>query len=188
MPRGLRRRRQKTPVLVFCEGASEKGYVKFLNIMASSAGVLVNIIGQDLRGGSAEHLVARASQILEQNSRLRDIQHRYLLIDSDRLSDRQANFQQLQATARRNRIRIIFQVPCHEGFLLRHFDDFCTHDPPSSEIATRYLFAVWPNYRKGTSGELYAETLSSDHLATARRSFAELDEFLTAIGWANDLR
>jgi hypothetical protein len=79
--------------------------------------------------------------------------------------------------------RLVWQHPCHEAFLLRHFRQTVKLRPPSTAEAIKQLEKIWPNYRKGMDAFGYESVLTIDHVATARRELPEFNKLLAAIGW-----
>lgn len=176
-------RRQKLPVLLFCEGESELGYGKFLNIVAARSDRPLHFISENLRGGNSETLVLRALKKIENTPRYRNISHRALILDSDRPSENSGSHQSAITIANNNRIILLWQRPCHEAFLVRHFARYQSHEPPTAEIAFQLLKSEWPNYRKGLQGSEYAACLSEKNIQISRETFTEYDEFLKSIRW-----
>ena len=85
--------------------------------------------------------------------------------------------------ADKKNIRLIWQEPSHEAFLLRHFADYKDHRPPDQTSAERLLQRMWPDFRKGLDGGAYGSMLTVENLAVARAVERELDAFLSDAGW-----
>ena len=102
-------------------------------------------------------------------------------MDSDQVdgdASRRSNAEQL---ARELGIRIIWQQPCHEAFLLRHLDGQDRNRPPTTQIASAALQAIWPQYSKPMTKILLARRIGLAEIkrvAAVEESFAA---FLTTI-------
>ena len=74
-------------------------------------------------------------------------------------------------------IRIIWQSPCHEAFLLRHFQGHERDAPITSSLALLALLRVWPGYKKAMSSLHLAKQIKVDNLrlsASVQPDFLEL--------------
>ena len=74
--------------------------------------------------------------------------HRAIILDIDQVQDNKARFDEVLELARSSDVHIIWQQPCHEAFLLRHFAGYERDDPANSAISEQRLVRVWPEYRK----------------------------------------
>ena len=108
---------------------------------------------------------------------------RGLLLDSDLRGDNHNRDERAVRLAEKNRIELIWQVPVHEAFILRHFKGFETHRPPDKRLAERQLRRVWPEYERGMDATGYERMLELGHLQRVRIVEAEFDAFLTSMGW-----
>lgn len=181
MSNGRRPRLQRTTVFLGCEGGSELGYGRWLNRQARKENVLLHIGCHDLHGGPPLTLVRKAKRKLDQPSA--DFTHRAILLDQDRFSENPENDAEAIGLADELGIVLIRQHPCHEGFVLRHFDGCERIQIRTSNDAERRLRRVWPDYRKGLFADEYEEILGEEHLRRIRSVHREFDRFLTTIGW-----
>ena len=78
---------------------------------------------------------------------------------------------------------LLWQDPCHEGFLLQHFVTAAGQRPATARQAMQTLNKSWPTYRKGLSAVGYEQVLTIEHLARARDVDSAFDNFLNRIGW-----
>ncbi|MEE8394135.1 MAG: RloB domain-containing protein [Rhodospirillales bacterium] len=174
----------RTPIFLAGEGKSEKGYGTWLARLAKDQGVAVAIKAEKLHGGDPLSLVEQAINKLNAIKKYRGrYSIRGLLLDEDRKgqdNERDAKAEQL---ARSKRIHLIWQVPTHEAFLLRHFPRCQELRPTENHLAERELKRVWPRYNKPMCADEYGDELSLDHLARARGVEPDLDAFLVAMGW-----
>jgi hypothetical protein len=175
---------QRTPVLLCGEGKSEQGYGRWLDRLAGRHEVPVKIHAEALNGSDPLELVKAAVARLKTCERDgAPFLRRALLLDTDlrgRNADRDSEATNLAA---RHRFQLIWQEPCHEAFLLRHFPGLGNHRPPTVGEAEVRLLKVWPDYRKGQDATFYERVLGLDHLARARGVESALNAFLVDIGW-----
>ncbi len=186
MPLAPRRRRipPHTQVFVAGEGNSEFGYLRWLNRLAAKTGVRIAFTAKCLQGGDPLELVESAlNQLTVVERRGTQFRHRALLLDRDGLGDNNTRDQRAQALAKRHRVTLLWQVPCHEGFLLRHFVTGAGQRPTTARQAMQTLNTLWPGYRKGIDAIGYERILTVEHLATARAVDVAFDGFLANIGW-----
>jgi hypothetical protein len=105
-----------------------------------------------------------------------------ILLDSDKVgadTDRDRSMRNLAAD---HQIRLIFQEPAHEGFLLRHLTGCQQHRPPTATIALEALRREWPNYRKPMSSREIAERVGDAGVRQACEVETDLREFLMELG------
>ena len=175
---------QRTPVFLACEGGSEYGYVRWLNRLARNCGALVAIKAERLQGGDPLELVESAMSKLRHRDRPgARFEVRGLLLDADLRGVNPGRDSEAARLAERRKIRLIWQEPIHEAFLLRHFDGFETHRPPDKRSAQRQLKNVWPDYEKGMDATGYERRLGLDHLRRVRTVEPVFDAFLALAGW-----
>ena len=175
---------QRTTVYLAGEGASEQGYGRWLNRLAHHQGVPVAFTVEKLQGGDPLDLVEQAVEKLDRLERQRGrFAVRGLLLDRDLYGDTPNRDQQAHSIAKKKRIHLIWQHPTHEGLLLRHFDQYRTHAPPTAAEALKRLIKVWPNYIKGLDATGYEQVLSNEHLTCGRSVCDELEQFLVRCGW-----
>ena len=100
------------------------------------------------------------------------------LLDSDQVDGDDRRRQQAERRAQELNIRIIWQKPCHEAFLLRHLDGFAQHRPPTCEAAKAILRAAWPDYRKPMTKMQLARRIDLDAVQRAAAVEPALCAFL----------
>lgn len=183
----MRRRRtirQRIPIFLGCEGESEMGYGALLNRLATELpDIHIHIHVEALQPGAGDPhaLVQRAVQRIANLERRRDtFAHKAILLD--RGSQRKS--QDAQTLAVRNAIRLIWQEPDHEAFLLRHLQGFQQSRPPAG-ASLAALRKPWPDYQKGRTQIQLAERIDMVNIRQAREVEPDLDAFLAAIGIAN---
>ena len=173
-------------VFVGCEGESERSYVALLRLLPSIKRLHVHLDPVVLNPGSGDpaKLIERAAQRLQECTR----QHgkyiaRAVLLDSDtrgRAPDRE---ERAFAIAKKLRMTLIWQEPCHEALLLRHLDGCDRSLPATSEQAMRELQSHWPEYRKGLPASDLARRLGDIELSRAVLVETSLHAFLKQIGF-----
>ncbi len=183
MPSRRVSRPRKKPVFLAGEGLSERGYGRWLNRLAADTGVPVAIRAEALRGGDPLDLVEQAIDRLRTVERQRgSYRARGLILDGDLRGQSIERDAQAIQLAQNKRIRLIWQEPLHEAFLLRHFVGYENHRPPDQASAERLLRRVWPDFTKGLDGGDYGRVLTAEHLAVARTVEPDLDAFLRDAG------
>ena len=179
------RNKPRTAVFLGCEGESEQSYGQFLNDALNKKGVPFHIEVVNLNPGAGDprSRLLRAKKEIDKRARNRTkFRHMAILIDSDEIDGFPNQLRELEALAETLRITIIWQTPCHEAFLLNHFEGHINNSPPTAMLAEQHLRRVWPNYQKPMSRQkLHQNIVVGDaiRLAAKHPSFAE---FLKNIG------
>ena len=177
----MRRRRAIIPlrrvIFIGCEGASEVSYAQFLQDLADEAGLHIHLDIRELGPGAGDplHRIELAVTRLRFLRRARtDPAARFVFVDHDQAERDPERAERAIRLAHDNGIAIIWQRPCFEAFLLRHFAGRETHRPPTSPVALSALRQVWAVYRKPMSR---LELSSQIDLAAVRRAAAVEPEF-----------
>ena len=180
----MRPRRIKRPVFVACEGKSETGYIRWLNRLADTQGVPVAFNARNMKGGDPVDIVNRTIRFLRGSiGGPRTYRGKYLFLDRDLSVNSKQILDRAAQIAKRHSFRIVWQHICHEGFLLKHFSETESLNPPSVKACVAALLGVWPDYRKGLDAIGYESRMTKEHLARARGNLPDLDAFLNEIGW-----
>lgn len=183
MKRASQRRPQKSRIFVGCEGASERSYAAWLQILCNERNVSVHLDIHDLgQAGSPIAAFERAGKIISREQKNKDkYSHKIILIDTDWLAETQQKTQ-CEEQARRLGLIIIWQHPCHEAFLLRHFLG-CEHDQPATtaESISR-LKQLWPDYKKNTSAHKIQQRLTIEGALSVAQNLPQFRDFLNIIG------
>ena len=173
-------------VFLGCEGESERGYGMFLQSLAKARGLALFIDAVVLQPGGGNPLEIVRKAIAQHKARASQngaYDGRAILLDTDKLGEVIGGKATVDAKAATAGITLIWQRPCHEAFLLRHFEGLQTHEPATSQEAQTRLGGVWPDYEKGLSGQAISKRLDE---AAVRRVMAvelELAGFLRRIGF-----
>lgn len=142
---------QRTPIFFGCEGESEQGYGQLLNDLLRAADIPVHLEVVNLNPGAGDPIarLRRAQQEIARRRRRRsEFEGKLVLMDSDQVDGNAHRRQQAQQLANDLGLRIIWQEPCHEAFLLRHLDGYEQNRPPTAQAAINALRAAWPEYEK----------------------------------------
>jgi hypothetical protein len=176
----------RRPVFLGCEGESEQAYCIVLGDIIKQTVNNVHLEAMLLGEGAGNPLakMKKAIKKIEQYERTRSkFWKKAVLIDSD-LIDHDLELKILTENLASSRgIRIIWQQPCHEAFLLRHLPNCSQLRPPTSVLATRELMVKWQNYKKPMSGIQIAKSINRVGLEQASSVEAEFRGFLNDLGW-----
>jgi len=174
---------QRKPIFIGCEGESEQGYAGFLQDLIHEADLHVHLNIEVLRAGDPLARLELAVRKLTQLSKTRvNFIDRFVFLDTDVLAlsaDRANCARQLAAD---NDIRVIWQEPCFEAVLLRHFVERSTHRPPTNHLAENALLQVWPQYQKPMSRAELARKIDREAVTRAAAVEENLMALLRCIG------
>ena len=175
-----RRRR----IFLGCEGESEQAYGSLLQTFAKENGCHIHLVITNLRpAGDALKLADRAVRLAQEERKNGRLTTKVIMIDDDWPSDQVERTRQVQVLLRKNGFIIILQKPNHEAFLLRHFPRYKYKKPPSN-LSERTLKRLWPEYRKGLTGNELAKQLTLEHIFRASKTQPGLKSLLNSIGLA----
>jgi hypothetical protein len=179
---------QRVRIYLGCEGQSEQSYGKCLNAIADTLGLPLSLDCDVLGGGDPLFLVELAvRRIHERVAKRGAFLHRAIILDADKLGNAPERDARIASLAQKHRIHLIWQHPCHEGFLLRHLPNQETMRPQTSELALESLMRIRPEYRKGMPA---MELASWIHVQALRRVAAvevDMRDFLAQIGLMDKL-
>jgi hypothetical protein len=174
---------QRRRIFLGCEGESERGYATFLSqLLRERYDLHIALNTEVLRpgGGDPMALIQLAVQKIARNERNHgSYQLKAVLLDSDRLGADVARDNQMRELSTSENIRLIFQEPCHEAFLLRHLNGCAQHRPPTAVVALESLRREWPAYEKPMPARAIAERIGDTGVRQAYEVERELREFLT---------
>jgi hypothetical protein len=179
-------RPQRRRVFLGCEGASERGYGELLRQLrdAQKQDVHLDIVLLEPGGGDPLTLVQRAERrIADREAKRERYAVRAVLLDTDQLDKDPKRDERADVLARKAKIMLIWQDPCHEGLLLRHLDGCRDRRPATCDQAERELKQRWPDYQKGMAARQLALRIGAAQLCQAYEVEPTLAEFLLAIGW-----
>lgn len=142
--------RQRAPVFFGCEGLSEVGYGRFLQILADEADLHLHIDAVDVQNGDPLAIVEGAVALARRREAARaPYRHRVLALDADQLGTSPERDARAISVADRAKFRLLWQRPCFEALLLRHLEGCETLRPALTRDAEREIAVRWPDYRKG---------------------------------------
>lgn len=174
----------RKPVFVGCEGDSEQAYGQVLNDMLRERSLPFHLEVVNLGSGAGDPVTRlhKSAQELERRKQRRSrFKLRVAFLDSDQVDGDRQRRQQAEKLAQENGIRIIWQEPCHEAFLLRHVDGFSNHRPPTSARAVAMLKSNWPDYHKPMTRIQLARRITFDALLRVAAVEPALFDFLRDI-------
>jgi len=164
-------------VFIGCEGASEVGYINFLNNFVPHCYFDPFDLGE---AGDEIECIKKSIKYINNNRRKREpYDRRFLFLDMDTISSNE-ELQRAENLAKNEDIDIIWQDPCHEALLLRHFVGEQQSKPPNCAIAERNLKPHWPDYKKGQPSKKIRNILTKDHVLRAAIAEPHLNRFLIA--------
>lgn len=176
---------QRMRIYLGCEGPSEQSYGKRLGEIADGAGLHLFLDCDVLRPGGGDPLALvqlAVCRIRRIEAKRTTFAFRAILLDRDKLGIKPERDAQIEPLATRNRLHLIWQEPCHEGFLLRHLEGHETARPLTSELASQALKRIWAEYQKPMAAMHLAGRIDIDALRRACSVEAALAAFLDQIG------
>ena len=183
MRRRAHHRPERRPIFVGCEGDSEVSYIAFIFDLAEAARLPVFIKSIALNEGDPLARVEKAIRLINDNRKKRvDYAARFILMDSDQIALVPGRADEAKALAIENGISIIWQDPCHEALLLRHFAGHETKKPKTAVQSERQLIKRWPGYKKPMPRQDVAKMLSLEAVRRAANVEKELEKFLRNLG------
>lgn len=180
--RAIRPLRQR--VFLGCQGDSEQSYGTFLHQLVAERGDLhIDAVLLQPKAGDPLATVERAFHVAAKRERDYGTAYVYraVLLDRDQYGLSPQRDQGIQALVVAGRLNLIWQRPCHEGFLLRHVPACSTHQPATAAEAMARLKARWSDYEKAMPARYLATKITLDALRSLCLVETELDAFLKAI-------
>lgn len=151
MQNNLHFKRQKKKVIFWgCEGSSECHYAKLLNKIFNRAYIPVALKVFDLgKAGSIPRKIDFAITILD-NEKRKGTKYfqQFVVLDVDRAQNDPNEKSEAERKSRQFKIVILWQHPCFEGFLIKHFDKTKSRAPSTCQDAEKMLKKVWTDYKK----------------------------------------
>lgn len=185
-----RLRPQRRRIFLGCEGDNERAYGALLGDLLEERrqDIHLDVVLMRPGGGDPLTLVKRCKEHFIRNTRRGSpvYIHRALLLDSDLLGHDNTRDQEAVQLALKLEMRLIWQEPCHEAFLLRHLDGFRDNRPSLPRDAISLLQKAWPQYRKGMAAVRLNERVGYEEVLRAAEVEKELTKFLRDIGFLDD--
>ena len=176
---------QRTRIYLGCEGQSERSYGARLGQIADEAGLRLSFDNDVLRpgGGDPLDLVQLAVKRIKQiESKRPAFVFRAILLDRDKWGIAPERDAQIDWLAKQYSLHLIWQKPCHEGFLLRHLEgQKCAH-PQSTDLASQALKRVWSEYHKPMAAMHLACKIDLQAVLRAASVESRFKDFIEQIG------
>lgn len=176
-------RPQRIRIFVGCEGESELGYTIFLHNLLNEHRQDRHLDGVVLKGGDP---LSRAQRALEEVQRREAARDRYslkfLLLDSDRRGHDVERDQEFDHLIQEGDMRVVWQRPCFEAVLLRHFPGCQDRQPRTQRDALAALVAEWAGYDKPMTALQLRAKLQMEDVRNAAAVEPDLASFLREIG------
>lgn len=172
---------QRKPVFVGCEGESEQAYGQLLNDILQEQKLSFHLEVVNLSPGAGDpvsRLHKAQKEIIRRKQRRSEFVFRVVFLDSDTVEKDPERRQQAEQLARKLGIHVIWQEPCHEGFLLRHIEGLENRRPPTSMSANKTLGSQWPDYRKPMTKMKLARRINLEAIRRAAAVERSLSFFL----------
>lgn len=175
----------RTRVFVGCEGLSEESYGRLIELEFEVHLATYHLDKYRLNPGAGDPLAMalRARQLWLHQQKIRGAYAKKLLvIDRDKYGATPARDREFDRIIAQEGVILIWQGPCHEGFLLRHLQGCEQLRPPTTPDAMRELTRRWPEYEKGMAALRLRERVKAADIIRAARSMPELARLLVEIG------
>ncbi len=147
---------QKRLVLVGCEGSSEVSYAALLQEIVKDSDLPVALKIEELSPGAGDAfsrvqlLVKKIDHHNKRGSRFSG-DDRFAFLDFSQPANGQDRVQAAEGLANQHSVSIVWQRPCFEANLLRHFDGQINREIAGTEAAMTELRRHWPSYSKPMS-------------------------------------
>jgi hypothetical protein len=177
---------QRRLIFFGCEGESERSYGALLDQLLKLSGYTVHLDIALLKpgGGDPLQLVERACKLIDQREKKYQTRYavRAVLLDSDRVNQTRRRDNKFREIVKTANLKLIWQHPCHEAFLLRHLDGCTNLQPKTSAEAKRKLLKHWPAYRKGLPAIRLRDRIGLQEILQVMKIEPDLADFLISIG------
>jgi hypothetical protein len=173
---------QRQRIYLGCEGESEQSYGRLLNRITDDAGLHLHIDCDVLQPGGGDPLALLETAIRKIRQKVLNrgpFVNCAVILDADKLRVSPDRDAQIRRLVQAHGIHLIWQRPCHEGFLLKHL---VQQDPPSTGLAVAALARLWPEFRKGMSATELAMRIDQESVRRAANAEPDFRAFLALIG------
>lgn len=177
-------RPQRRRIFIGCEGLSEVGYMSLIRHFADvrQLPIHVGIVNLAPAGDPLSRVEQAVIRIAKLERNREKFFSRYLILDDDQTAQQPARAKAAIGLAHQHSLLLIWQTPCHEALLLRHFDGHTNDRPPTTALAGQQLRALWPDYGKGMERQGLSKKLDMPSVIRAAGAEAGLLQFLNDIG------
>jgi len=161
---------QRKRVFLGCEGESEQSYGALLSriVGVQRQDFFLDTVLLRPGGGDPLALVELAAKKKKLGEKKGDYAAAFALIDSDKRGIVPHRDQQALVLADTAGLTIIWQEPCHEALLLRHYPNAQQLKPQSTALAIAALKGKWADYTKGMPAAKLATVIDAAGLRRAR--------------------
>lgn len=173
---------QRRSVFVGCEGESEQSYAGLIQDLLNELDIRVQLNVEVLRAGDPLARVEFAVTRLARLRKSRTFSDKFVFLDTDQLILAPQRGVAARQLALQNGISIVWQEPCFEAVLVRHFEGQTALRPPTGKLSETALKRVWPNYKKPMSRAELAKILDLDAVRRAAAVEPDLSVFLQLVG------
>jgi len=176
---------QRKRIFLGCEGESEQSYGALLSriVGAQRQDFFLDTVLLRPGGGDPLALVELAAKKKKLGEKKGDYAAAFALIDSDKRGVAAQRDQQALALAVTAGLTMIWQEPCHEALLLRHFPNAQQLKPQSTALAISALRDKWAGYTKGMPAAKVAAEIDATALRRARRVEPGLNDLLVELSF-----
>ena len=164
-----------------CEGESEQSYVHVVQQLCNDAGLHVHLLGELLGAGDALKRLETAERRLPHLVRRGPFEAKFALLDTDQRRLKPENATKADALAQKLGITVIWQRPCHEGLLVKHFVG-AIKQPQTADNAMEYLQEYWPEYDKAQTAIKLRTRIDLAAVKQGGAHIPQLQSLLAAIG------
>ena len=185
-------RKPRKRIFLGSEGISERNYGQFLKLITDNHNLQIHIDCNYVTGGGDPLKVVQESiRLMKRNSRNHgNYLVKAVMLDSDKLGRSTDRDNKIRPLAADHDVKLLYNDPNFEAFLLRHFPG-CESKMPPADTSLSELEKVWPAYLKGIDARSIYKQLGEDGLVRACTVEDSLRDFLTVIGFGEifaDLR
>lgn len=174
---------QRKPIFIGCEGESEQGYAGLLQDLIHDVDLHVHLNIEVLRAGDPLARIELAIKKLEHARRKRvNFTDRFVFLDTDQLALSADRAHRARELAAANDIRVIWQEPCFEAVLLRHFAGRTGNRPLTNQATEAALRQEWPHYQKPMSRAELTRKIDREAVLRAAGVEDDLMALLCCIG------
>jgi hypothetical protein len=173
--------KKRVRFFVACEGESEQSFITWLQDLSRNT-LHIHLDGIALGGGGFKSMLQKAVALHKRKSKNGgEYRDRFLIVDSDRTEQGDWSVEKMKSEAAKEQFTVCFQVPNHEGLLLRMISGMECDFPDASSARTK-LKSRWAAYEKVMNARALGRQFSEDDLIRAAKSDPDLRLLLTKIG------
>jgi RloB-like protein len=166
-----------------CEGQSEVSYIAWIQDLCEAEDIRIAVERDDLSSGDPLSRVNEAIRRIKQKQAGREpFKACFILLDRDQADADPHKADVAIRLAENKGIGLVWQRPCHEGFLLRHFAGHENDLPANCALADQTLKNVWPIYDKPMDKRDLSSGLSKQEVVRAANNDPAFANLLSAFG------